>query len=114
MSTLLSDLRSAVRQLRRRPGATAGAALALATGIGGATAIFTVADATLLRALPVPAPHELVRIWETTPEGGDFSSAEPTFLDFQARTRAFAAGGARGERGRGAGGGEPALRDVAR
>ncbi|MGI8843909.1 MAG: ABC transporter permease [Gemmatimonadaceae bacterium] len=91
MMTLFSDIRSALRQLRNRPGATVVSALALAAGIGAATAIFTVADATLLRPLPYPRPDELVRIWETTSERQDFPSAEPTFLDFQARTRAFAA-----------------------
>jgi predicted permease len=90
MSALLADVRSALRQLRRRPGATIVAVLALAAGIGGATAIFTVADATLLRPLPFPQSDALVRVWETAPSGEDFSSAEPTFLDFRARTRAFA------------------------
>jgi predicted permease len=90
MITLYSDIRSALRQLRRRPAATVVSALALAAGIGAATAIFTVADATLLRPLPYPVPYELVRIWETTPERQDAPSAEPTFLDFQGRTQAFA------------------------
>lgn len=90
MSALLADVRSAVRQLRRRPGATIVAVLALAAGVGGATAIFTVADATLLRPLPFPRADELVRVWETAPSGEDFSSAEPTFLDFRERTHAFA------------------------
>ena len=90
MSALLADVRSALRQLRRRPGATIVAVLALAAGVGGATAIFTVADATLLRPLPFPRADELVRVWETAPSGEDFSSAEPTFLDFRERTRAFA------------------------
>ena len=89
MSILLTDLHSALRQFSSRPGATFLAVLALAAGIGGATAIFSVVDATLLRPLPYPRASELARIWERTPEGGDFSSAEPTFLDFRERSRAF-------------------------
>ena len=92
MSTLVADVRFALRQLlRRHRGSTAVVVLALAIGIGGATALFSVADATLLRPLPYPHPEQLVRVWETTPEGTDFSSAEPTYLDLRARTRAFAA-----------------------
>jgi len=89
MSALLTDLRSALRQFRSRPGTTLLAVLALSAGIGGATAIFSVVDATLLRPLPYPRASELVRIWERRPEGGDFPSAEPTFLDFRDRTRVF-------------------------
>jgi predicted permease len=85
------DLRSALRQLRRRPGVTLVAVIALAIGIGGATAIFSVLDATLLRPLPYPRPEALVRVWQTTPAGDDFSASEPDFLDLQARTRTFAA-----------------------
>ena len=85
------DLRSALRQLRRRPGVTLVAVLALAIGIGGATAIFSVLDATLLRPLPYPGPEALVRIWQTTPAGEDFAASEPDFLDLQARNRTFAA-----------------------
>ena len=87
---LPSDLRSAFRQLRRRPGVTLVAVIALAIGIGGATAIFSVLDATLLRPLPYPAPEALVRVWQTTPAGDDFSASEPDFLDLQARTRTMA------------------------
>ncbi|HEU4630879.1 MAG TPA: ABC transporter permease [Gemmatimonadaceae bacterium] len=88
---LLSDLRNALRQLRRRPGVTLVAVLALAVGIGGATAIFSVLDATLLRPLPYPRPDALVRIWPTSAAGEDFSASEPEFLDLQARNRTFAA-----------------------
>ena len=89
MSALLTDLRSALRQFSSRPGTTLLAVLALSAGIGGATAIFSVVDATLLRPLPYPRASELVRIWERRPEGGDFPTAEPTYLDFRDRTRVF-------------------------
>ena len=62
----------AVRMLRRYPIATAAAALSLAIGIGLNAAIFSVVDWVLLRPLPYPAAHELVRVFTagTTPVTG--------------------------------------------
>lgn len=54
------DLRGAWRQVRRTPVASATIVLSLALGIGVNTAIFSLADQTLLRALPVAHPEQLV------------------------------------------------------
>src|SRR5262245_20449654 len=59
-----SDLRYAVRQLRLRPGAGAVVVLTFALGIGLNTALFTVVDALLLRALPGFETDRLVTIRE--------------------------------------------------
>jgi predicted permease len=59
LAELWADLRYAARLLRRNPGFTVAAVSSLALGIGAATAIFTVIDVVVVRALPVRAPSEL-------------------------------------------------------
>lgn len=53
------DVRFGTRLLRRSPAFTSTAVLSLALGIGGATAVFTLVNAIVLRTLPVPEPQQL-------------------------------------------------------
>jgi predicted permease len=62
MHAILYELRYAFRQLRKSPGFAIVAVLTLALGIGANTAIFTLLDQALLRALPVSHPEQLVRL----------------------------------------------------
>jgi len=62
VETLTRDLRHAWRSLKRTPAFTVTAVLTLALAIGGCTAIFSLADAILLRPLPFPEPDRLAFI----------------------------------------------------
>src|SRR5215471_11163682 len=64
---MFQDIRFGLRMLTRSPGVTVLATIALALGIGGNTAIFSVINAVLLRPLPVSNPDRLVWIWANSP-----------------------------------------------
>src|SRR5581483_10751703 len=68
MDSFLADVGYALRGFRRAPGFTAVALLTLALGMSATTAIYTVVDSVLLRALPFAQPEQLVSIngvWPT-------------------------------------------------
>ena len=84
------DLRFTVRGLRRKPGFTAAVVISLALGIGANTAIFSGVDATLLRPLPVPNPHDLITVDVAASRLQQFGGTSYLDLkDFTSRSRAF-------------------------
>jgi predicted permease len=70
LETFAQDTRYALRTLRANPGFAATAVLSLALGIGANTAIFSLLNAVMLRALPVEDPQRLVQV--NSPTGGSF------------------------------------------
>jgi putative ABC transport system permease protein len=96
MATLLHDLRLGLRAMRRQPGFAAAAVAALALGIGGSTAMFSVVDAVLLRPLPYPDPERIVEIAATAPERGLDATplSHQRFTALAERSRSFTSIGA--------------------
>jgi putative ABC transport system permease protein len=91
LSELRDDVKYALRQLRAAPGFTAVAVITLALGIGANSAMFALADATLLRPLPFPEPDRLVMLSEIRANGSRIRVNPLDFEDWEARARAFTA-----------------------
>ena len=89
MSTLWQDIRYGARSLRLNPGYTAVVIATLALGIGANAAIFSVADAVMLRPYPYPGMDRIVAINEMTRAGQPMSVAWPTFQDWKAQNQSF-------------------------
>jgi predicted permease len=87
---MFQDLRFGVRMLLKSKGFTAVAVLSLALGIGANTAIFSVIDAAMLRALPVERPEQLVLLSRLIPQGDGASFTYPQFEQFRERNQVFA------------------------
>src|SRR5882724_1808415 len=87
-----ADIRFGGRMLRKNPGFTGIAVLALALGIGANTAMFSVIEAVLLRPLPYGHANELVQVVSTWDRGGTtsgYSSSPPDFFDWRDQNRSF-------------------------
>jgi putative ABC transport system permease protein len=87
-STLLRDLRFALRMLWRTPGVTAAAVLAVALGIGANTAIFSVVDGVLLRPLPFPDSASLYRVFMGSSKSASYDDpiSYPQYQDIVGQT----------------------------
>lgn len=108
VDALWADLRYALRTLAGNPGFTTVSVLTLGLGIGASTAIFSVVDAVLLRALPYPEPRQIVRVWEQTPNGHRINLAQSNFEDFRTQNHSLRDLAAYNERlGSVSGGSEP-------
>ncbi|NMO20662.1 ABC transporter permease, partial [Pyxidicoccus fallax] len=89
MDTVGQDLRQAFRKLLKSPGFLCIAVLTLSLGLGANTAIFSVVNAVLLRALPFADADNLVRVLHVSQRGGSMPSSGLDFLDMQAQNRSF-------------------------
>src|SRR5262245_23929602 len=100
MGTFWRDLKQGLRLLVRKPGFAVVAIVTLALGIGGNTAIFTVAHALLLKPLPYSNPDQLVIINENNLSRGwkTFSVSPPNFVDWRSTTQSYSRIAAYGNR----------------
>ena len=90
LGDLRQDLSYGLRMLLKQPLFTGVAVLALALGIGGNTAIFSLVNAILLRQLPFRQPEQLVWVSARRAEPGKFQFTLPDFLDFRDQNQGLA------------------------
>src|SRR5215510_2880267 len=94
MEALLSDIRQALRALRRSPGFSAATMGILAPGLAATTAVFSIADAVLFRPLGYDRPGQLVAIAETIPKYSHLYPRIPVnaahYYEWRARCCSFA------------------------
>src|ERR1043166_8549522 len=91
MHSLIGDVRYAARKLLRTPGFTLVVVLTLGLAIGATTAVFSVIDGVLLKALPFPAPERVVEVGSMSRDGKRSTMSWMDFMDYRAHARSFAA-----------------------
>jgi predicted permease len=91
VENLLRDVRYGMASLARDPGFAAVTIGLLALGIGANTAMFSIADAVLLKPLPFPEPERMVRLWEAPTPTLHNNTTTLTFLDWKRQGDIFEA-----------------------
>jgi putative ABC transport system permease protein len=89
MRSLLTDVRFALRLLRRSPAFYGTLLAVIVVGIGATTAIFSIMESLVLRPLPFPHPGELTMVWRDDPVIHEGPTSVPDYLDWKARASTF-------------------------
>ena len=91
MESLWQDLRYGLRSLLKSPGFTAVTVLTLALGIGANSAIFSVVNGLMLKALPYPEADQLVMVWNDNRRAGlpQDHSSYANLVDYRSQSQSF-------------------------
>ena len=89
MDSLTTDLRHAVRLLRRSPAWSAVAILSLALGIGGNAVVFSLVDAVLLKPFPYRDANRLALLWGSKAQETTRGIAGADLQDWREQSRTF-------------------------
>jgi predicted permease len=89
--SLFTDLRAALRYIRRRPSLALLTVLIVALGIGTGTAVLAVLDAVLVRPLPFAEPDRVVGVRGQTPRIDSWGVSPANYFDWKEGQRSFSA-----------------------
>ncbi len=89
MTSVSQDVRYSLRQLSKHKGFTVVAVLTLALGIGVNTAMFSVLNTFLFRALPYPESDRIVRVFRTSPHSQSWPHSAANFFDQHSQNTVF-------------------------
>ncbi len=89
LESIFADIRYSLRTLGRQPAFVAVAVLSLALAIGANSAIFSFADALLLRPLPIQNPAAVFDVINTTPDNPFEGMSFPDYRDLRDKSRSF-------------------------
>jgi putative ABC transport system permease protein len=87
MNAVMNDFRVALRKHISQPGFALTVAGTLALTLGATTAVFSVVNTVLVRALPFSSPQRLVWIASVRPDNPNAPFSLPEFMDYRSRTR---------------------------
>jgi putative ABC transport system permease protein len=86
-SSMLADLRYALRQFGKARGFTLTAVLTLALGIGANTAIYSIIHGTL--RLTYPHSDRMIGVQNVFPQGNYYAASYPDFIEWRAKATSF-------------------------
>jgi predicted permease len=89
METLWQDLRHGLRAMAKKPALSAVIVITLALGIGANTAMFSVLNTYLFRALPYPESERLVRVFRTSPHSQSWPHSPGNFFSHREQNEVF-------------------------
>lgn len=89
LDLLRQDVLYSAKSARKAPGFTGAVVAVAALGVAASTAVFSLADHVLFRALPFPEPQALVKLWQKTGEYARMDVSPANYRDWKSASRGF-------------------------